>query len=129
MNNKKKVVYNTCYGGFSISEEALKLLNQKSNNRYKKTDIYLIQRDDPLLISVVEELGEKANGKCANLKIVDIPEEYINCYEIDEYDGLEKIICDPGKLILQYLSETNIDKLSDVECRQFLNKLKVISQE
>lgn len=46
-------------------------------------------RTDPLLIQVVEELGKLANGCCAELKIVDIPDGVE--WEIDEYDGNEHI--------------------------------------
>lgn len=48
-----------------------------------------IERNDPLLIQVVEELQEKANGSCAKLKIVEIPDGIE--WEIDEYDGQESI--------------------------------------
>lgn len=48
-----------------------------------------IKRDDPNLVRVVEELGEDANGKCAELSIVEIPDG-VN-WEIDEYDGNESI--------------------------------------
>ena len=48
-----------------------------------------IERDDPLLVEVVKELGKKANGACAELKIVKIPDGVE--WEIDEYDGLETI--------------------------------------
>ena len=48
-----------------------------------------IKRDDQILIKVVREMGKKANGKYANLKVVKIPDG-IN-YEIDEYDGIESI--------------------------------------
>ncbi len=51
---------------------------------------YDIDRDDPDLISVVEELGsEKASGDFAELEIVEIPDD-VN-YEIDDYDGMESI--------------------------------------
>lgn len=51
--------------------------------------MYDIKRDDPILVSVVRKLKDKANGMCAELKIVKIP---INVnYIIDEYDGLESI--------------------------------------
>lgn len=46
-------------------------------------------RTHPLLIQVVEELGNEANGPCAALKIVEIPDDVE--YEIDEYDGFEHI--------------------------------------
>lgn len=47
------------------------------------------ERDDPVLIAVVEELGAKANGRCADLKIAEIPSD-VN-FQIDEYDGLEQV--------------------------------------
>jgi len=46
-------------------------------------------RADPLLIQVIEELGKKADGALAKLKIVEIPDGIE--YEIEEYDGVEWI--------------------------------------
>ena len=46
-------------------------------------------RNDPVLISVVEELGEKANGEFADLSIVEVPDDV--SWEIDEYDGIESV--------------------------------------
>ena len=46
-------------------------------------------RTHPLLIRVVEELGEKANGRHAELKVVEIPDGVE--WEISEYDGIERI--------------------------------------
>lgn len=46
-------------------------------------------RTDPKLIQVIEELGKKANGSCADLKIVEIPDDVD--WEIDDYDGSETI--------------------------------------
>ena len=48
-----------------------------------------IKRNDPYLIQTVEELGEAASGRCADLKIVDIPDDVD--WEIDEYDGMETV--------------------------------------
>jgi len=46
-------------------------------------------RHDPKLIQVIEEMGKAANGGCADLKIVEIPDGVD--YEIQEYDGNEHI--------------------------------------
>ena len=48
-----------------------------------------IPRDDEALIKVVKTLKKKANGRCADLQIVKIPDDVE--YEISEYDGLEHI--------------------------------------
>lgn len=46
-------------------------------------------RTDKDLIEVVEKMGEKSYGQCANLEIVEIPDGID--YEIDDYDGMERI--------------------------------------
>lgn len=46
-----------------------------------------VSRHDPILVQVVEELGDKANGMCAKLAI----EEVSGPYRIDEYDGSESV--------------------------------------
>ena len=48
-----------------------------------------IERHDPVLVQVVEELGDIANGHCASLRVVDIPDGVE--YTVEEYDGLEHI--------------------------------------
>lgn len=47
------------------------------------------ERTNPFLIQVVRELKTKANGSCASLKIVKIPDG--TEYTIEEYDGREHI--------------------------------------
>ena len=49
-----------------------------------------IERTDPVLVQVVEELGERANGSYASLYIVEVPEG--TRYRIDEYDGTESVM-------------------------------------
>lgn len=124
-----KVVINTCYGGFSLSQKAVKRYLELNNlgmycykgfptkgyTKIKSEDfgksllVYYvtkdlgeftenieghyyfsdreIERDDKVLIRVVEEMGEEANGSYALLKIVDIPDDVE--WEIEDYDGVE----------------------------------------
>lgn len=63
-----------------------------SNSLYEKHDISnrYIPRDDPHLVQVIEEMGEKASGRCASLKIAEVPSG--SRYRIDEYDGNESVM-------------------------------------
>lgn len=78
-----KVVINTCYGCFGLSEKALKILGTEN-------DIYFENnRTDPSLITVVEMLGDEANGLFSRLKVVEIPDDVE--WLINDYDGIETI--------------------------------------
>lgn len=46
-----------------------------------------LKRDHPMLLQVIEEMGEAADGACASLRIVEIPDDVE--WEIEEYDGSE----------------------------------------
>lgn len=48
-----------------------------------------LERDDPILIEVVKLLGTEANGKFADLKIVEIPDG--TDYVIEDYEGVEHV--------------------------------------
>jgi len=100
-----KVLVNDCYGGYGISLEAEQLYFTKKGISFELLEEkygrgkYLIDgeevyaeldRDDPILIEVVEEIGsERASGIHAELSISEIPD---GCdYSIHEYDGTEYI--------------------------------------
>lgn len=58
------------------------------------SELYLNEghREDPLLIQIVEELGEEASGWAGTLKVVEIPDELANGnYMVDDYDGWENL--------------------------------------
>jgi len=117
-----KIVINKCYGGFGLSQEALKRLIElgasvqiikeagwkDASNEYMIWDVSNVHntprifeketlvlssryenqiRTDPRLIQTIEELGDRANGSCAELEIIEIPEGVE--WEIEEYDGME----------------------------------------
>lgn len=107
-----KVVINRCFGGFGLSDEAveryaeLKGINIVKDEKdsfgggtwhidgIQDDDHYfssysIKDRSDPILIQVVEEMGESADGWCSELSIVEIPDDVE--WHIHEYDGLEHI--------------------------------------
>lgn len=104
-----KVALNKCYGGFGVSKKAAvkimdKVINRIGYNPLSKIKKFenninsednkacfiscYLQRHDPALIEVIEEMGEAANGDCALLEIEEINSK---CYKIEEYDGYENI--------------------------------------
>ena len=83
-----KVVYNACYGGFGLSSEAVARLEELGSTINSAYLPWAFPRHDLLLVQVVEELGDKANGMCAKLTI----DEVYGSYRIDEYDGIESVM-------------------------------------
>lgn len=51
---------------------------------------YDLDRTDPALVQVVEELGSAAGGSFADLQITNLPPG--TRYRIDEYDGNERVM-------------------------------------
>lgn len=83
-----KVVFNDCYGGYGLSEIGLKRYCELTKQNPKEVSEYDIDRHDPFLIQVVQELGAKAEGHYSKLVIAEIP----GCeYRISEYDGWESV--------------------------------------
>jgi hypothetical protein len=78
-----------CYGEnwHNLSDKE----KQNQNALYSQHSLYHnnIKRTDPDLIAVVELLGKAANGKHAELSVVEIPDDVE--WEIEEYDGNEHI--------------------------------------
>lgn len=82
-----KVVYNACFGGYGLSELALKRYRDKTGEPVFFEEDMDTGRHDPVLVEIVEELGELANDSCANLKVIEVEGKY----RITEYDGFETV--------------------------------------
>lgn len=89
MSATRKVVINTCFGGFSLSEEATAMFAELKNISPSQVYLFDVDRSDYDLVRVVEQLGKKANGDHAKLKVVEIPADVK--WDIEEYDGLEHV--------------------------------------
>lgn len=82
-----KIVINKCYGGFHLSKRAQEKFFKLKENKLAADGSIDIVRDDPLLVQVVEELGDKANTNLSQLKVIEIPEDVK--WHIEDYDGIE----------------------------------------
>ena len=82
------VVYNSCFGGFSLSEECTQELESRLGDRE-------VDRDDPVLVEIVRAKGPgRAGGPYSNLRIKEIPDKYRDSFYIQEYDGYESVVID-----------------------------------
>ncbi len=111
---KHKIVYNNCYGGYTLSDKAIEWLSEHGSDKTKrfiaqkrleaneKTKYdsskifyvmdalrYFLKRHDPDLVAVVEALGKEVNGSFSDLAIEEIEGDM---YDIDEYDGKETVV-------------------------------------
>jgi len=85
-----KIVINKCYGGFGLSPKAEALYCAYANIDSDNYSNYDVDRDCPILLQVIEQLGVDAcSGKYAQLKVVEIPDDVE--WGIEEYDGREWI--------------------------------------
>ena len=82
-----KVVINKDFGGFGLSDEAEALYKERKGITDTRWSYYDILRDDPILVQIVEEMGDNANGGYAELKVVEIPDDAD--WYVEEYDGSE----------------------------------------
>ena len=105
-----KIVINRDFGGYGLSDQAVREYGKRKglnlvedgpddhgftyfyvneideNNYFSDREI---ERDDPVLVEIVERLGSEANGRYSDLKIVEIPDDVD--WEVMEYDGMEHI--------------------------------------
>ena len=106
-----KIVINKKYGGFGLSEEAVLLYGDKKGlniiakqdqaiktithyflNEVKNENLFAeweIERNDPVLVEVVEQLGDLADTRHTRLKVVEVPDD-VKWY-IHDYDGIESV--------------------------------------
>lgn len=66
-------------------------MTEIDNEFYRKYSLYDkdIDRTDPALVQVVEELGEKASSWASKLVVEEVPKGTL--YRIDDYDGFETL--------------------------------------
>lgn len=103
------VVISETYGGFGLSRAAELSYLHRTGTDYELADredrastiqngqrimvnnvywnSHTIERDDPVLVDIVREMGTAANGNFAGLKIVKIPADVK--WQIEDYDGRE----------------------------------------
>ena len=97
---RKGIVFETCkmsgiefYTAGHLGENDHRIYSwYKFDKKYESLngmEVERISRTDHDLIAVIEELDVEANGFCAKIRIVEIPDDVE--WHIEEYDGFEHI--------------------------------------
>ena len=129
---KIEVLHNIKYGGWGLSEKAIELYRTRNGN-FNPNELEILNRTDPILIQIYNELGNDFDDKYSKTKIKRIPKKYENYYYIDEYDGMEFINIDYIKYkldniynkIKEILQSTNNNNIKINEIEEFISAFEM----
>lgn len=104
----KWILYNTCYGGFGLTDYFIDEFNkQYPNKKIKDSDFYNVQsRADEDLFNLVCALGKNnCQDDYCNLSAKPFMNELIDYVQITEYDGQERIYINREKFDAKFLKD------------------------
>jgi hypothetical protein len=102
-----KVVYNSKCGGFGMSREGLAEYNRLTSLHVK--GYYCIERDDLVLIQLVEIMGKEIDDECSRLKIKEFPIKYKSFLKWTDYDGCETVCIDHEQYLISNIRDVKDD--------------------
>jgi len=108
-----KVVYNNRYGGFGMSQHGLDKYNHITSRNLSYADV--IDRSDPILIELVESMGNNVNDKNSRLAIKEFPMKYKSFLTWHEYDGKESVQIDYDKYLIHHIKVVKDEMISPYE--------------
>ena len=91
-----KIVINKCFGGFALSEARLvryailRGVTTHPDDEEFPIQQWWIPRDDPDLVSVVQQIPEDEGIVGTDLRVIEIPDDVE--WQIEEWDGSEFIV-------------------------------------
>ncbi len=113
---KISVLYNRCYGGFDLSEEAKALYKEYCGNDYT---YWKIPRTCRYLVKVFETLGsEKFSDSSSRIKCRKIPLYMEDYYSITEYDGMEGVKLENDRFkydMIQFVAKSSMNDTDKVK--------------
>ena len=108
-----KVVYNATHGGFGLTKRALAEYNKRSSRNIEFDSS--IDRSDPVLIDMVETMGNTINESYSRLKIKEFPIKYKSFLSWHEYDGAESVTINYDKYLIHHIKCVKDDNTITME--------------
>jgi hypothetical protein len=112
------VLYNTCYGGFCLSYQAVTLINRRYADLGKTsiTELSDIPRTDPDILEVYRQLGsDNFSGRNSKIAVEYINKKYEHFFKITDYDGIESVIIDYSNSVITEINNILNTQLPDSE--------------
>ena len=123
-----KILYNSCHGGWGISNKTIELYNSKMKQiddsfiPLTKYDKHKITRDDTILIEIFEQYPDDFGGHFSKISMEVLPKKFKNYYYISEYDGNETIHINIDKYNYDILK----NKIKEILLKNIKNDDKII---
>ena len=123
-------LYNICFGGFSYSDEFIRILNERRLKAgMEPVPDYYEERSDPMAITLFQELGsDKSSGAAAELELAWFPKVFMKYLTLSEYDGQEGVRIDRGsvyaKLLHDFIEERKTNP--DITAEELENRYNTI---
>ena len=85
-----EVLYNAAYGGYSLSEKAVKMFEERKTIEDVGDAEYY--RDTPLILQIFHELRDEFSGKCCKVKSKKIKKKHKGFYKFSDYESLHRLL-------------------------------------
>jgi len=130
-------MYNACYGGFTLSDQALREYCKVKGIQCDDKRLYFVDcevsRHDPDMVAIVRALGKAASGTCSDVRVCDIPKKFMDYYVIGEYDGYESVQIDYQrwklKRIKDLVERTEVFREATEEQKNFLTSILAVLED
>lgn len=115
-----KVVYNSVFGGFGMSKKGLEEYNRLTSKNVIHAEA--IASDDPILIHLVETMGDAIHTEYSNLKIKEFPMKYKGFLKWADYDGRETVRIDYEQYLISNIRDVKDD--TNLSCDEKIERIQ-----
>ena len=115
-----KVVYNSVFGGFGMSKKGLEEYNRLTSKNVIHAEA--IASDDPILIHLVETMGDAIHTEYSKLKIKEFPMKYKGFLKWIDYDGRETVRIDYEQYLISNIRDVKDD--TNLSCDEKIERIQ-----
>jgi hypothetical protein len=108
------------FGGFGMSKKGLEEYNRLTSKNVIHAEA--IASDDPILIHLVETMGDAIHTEYSNLKIKEFPMKYKGFLKWADYDGRETVSIDYEQYLISNIRDVKDD--TNLSCDEKIERIQ-----